>query len=136
MNKKCSVCNEEKLLSCFYKNKRTKSGYASQCKDCARVQSMKSRHKKYEHYRDCKKKRKNETVEKIRKYKSDRGCKYCSENFGPCLEFHHLEADEKEKNVSELCYKSWKNILKEINKCIVVCANCHRKIHHGLIEVE
>jgi len=44
-------------------------------------------------------------------------------------DFHHL--DPKEKDFSISCYsgKSLENLKKEVDKCILVCANCHRKIH-------
>lgn len=46
------------------------------------------------------------------------------------LEFHHLDPNEKEFNISIANVKSWENIKKELDKCILVCANCHREIHY------
>ena len=44
------------------------------------------------------------------------------------LEFDHLEACEKAFNIGEaLSYRNWPSILTEIEKCEVVCANCHRR---------
>ena len=45
------------------------------------------------------------------------------------LEFHHK--GEKEKEIAVLLKnKSREKILKEVNKCILLCANCHRELHH------
>ena len=47
-----------------------------------------------------------------------------------CFDFHHLE--DKEKELSKLIH-SWSSkyglIIQELKKCIVLCSNCHRKLH-------
>ena len=47
------------------------------------------------------------------------------------LQFHHLNPEEKDATVSSMIArnKSWKEIKKEVDKCILVCANCHHEIH-------
>jgi hypothetical protein len=46
------------------------------------------------------------------------------------LDFHHLKPEEKEFNFSSGGYtRSWDKMKKELDKCILVCANCHREIH-------
>ncbi len=47
------------------------------------------------------------------------------------LEFHHLDPSQKESKLDtrKLSNSTMENILKEIEKCILVCANCHREIH-------
>jgi len=56
-------------------------------------------------------------------------CSKCSENHISCLEFHHTDPSKKEYNVSVLKNRSHKKLLKEIKKCIVLCSNCHKKLH-------
>ena len=52
------------------------------------------------------------------------------------LEFHHLDPNEKDFGISKNGYtRSWEKVKIELDKCIMVCANCHREIHAGLIEV-
>jgi len=46
------------------------------------------------------------------------------------LEFHHLDDSKKNFGLSEKGYaRSWKKVEKELEKCILLCANCHREIH-------
>lgn len=46
------------------------------------------------------------------------------------LEFHHINPELKDINFYTTNY-SWERIINECKKCICVCANCHREIHHG-----
>jgi len=48
------------------------------------------------------------------------------------LEFHHLDPNEKDFGVGQYSTLSWDKIKKELDKCIMVCANCHREIHHEI----
>ncbi len=64
-------------------------------------------------------------------------CCICGYNkyFG-ALEFHHLDPSEKDFSISTSgTTRSWERIKSELNKCICVCANCHREIHAGLINI-
>lgn len=61
------------------------------------------------------------------------GCTQCSEKEPAVLDFHHL--GDKDVNVSTMLAMSRIRILAEIAKCIVLCANCHRKVHAGLIQL-
>lgn len=58
-------------------------------------------------------------------------CVDCGESDPIVLEFDHVRGD-KIGNVSDMvnsCY-SWRRILEEIAKCVVRCANCHRRATH------
>ena len=50
------------------------------------------------------------------------------------LEFHHLNPEEKDFSFGTNPNRSWQTTRQEIQKCILVCANCHREIHYGLID--
>jgi len=55
-------------------------------------------------------------------------CVDCGEKDIIVLEFDHINGN-KDFNISQMIKdKSWKNVLKEITKCEVRCANCHRKV--------
>lgn len=86
---------------------------------------------------DERKKRKSKSVIEWRKrvkislveYKGSK-CEKCEYN--KCirsLEFHHLDPNEKDFTISG---KSWsfERLKKEVDKCILVCSNCHNEIHY------
>lgn len=60
-------------------------------------------------------------------------CKICGYN--KCLsalEFHHLDSSKKEKTVSRFIQAGSKSkAYKEAEKCILICANCHRELHEN-----
>ncbi len=60
-----------------------------------------------------------------------RGCQNCGENHPAVLDFHHRDEDFKVMNISKMVQKAFslKRIMVEIDKCDVLCANCHRKYH-------
>jgi hypothetical protein len=63
------------------------------------------------------------------KYKGG-GCCRCGYNkYYGALEFHHRNPDEKECDWVKLRLKSWDSITKELDKCDLVCRNCHAEIH-------
>lgn len=63
-------------------------------------------------------------------YKGNK-CSICG--YDKCLdalEFHHINIAEKEFNISDRNIKlNWPSIKEELDKCILVCCNCHREIH-------
>jgi hypothetical protein len=84
------------------------------------------------------KKRKIKNKLLLEKYKIDTGC-YCRScgiyDHPVCMDFHHLNGEDKKDTVSSLSstgYK-WETVKNEIDKCIMICSSCHRKIHEGLI---
>jgi heterodisulfide reductase subunit B len=68
-------------------------------------------------------------------WKSTLKCSRCNEDDVACIDFHHVDPSVKEAGVVKMVSKSIKAIAKELEKCIVVCTNCHRKIHHYNLEV-
>lgn len=49
------------------------------------------------------------------------------------LEFHHIEPEHKDFNLSKWGHtRSWERVKAELDKCILVCANCHREIHYNM----
>jgi hypothetical protein len=66
------------------------------------------------------------------------GCKNpnCKWNgaYQPCqLDFHHYNPKTKITEIARMHSASYNKIIDEINKCIVVCRNCHSLIHSGLV---
>lgn len=46
------------------------------------------------------------------------------------LEFHHKDPNKKDFGLSTTINKSWNKLKPELDKCMLVCANCHREIHY------
>jgi hypothetical protein len=65
--------------------------------------------------------------------KAEFGCVLCGEDCVVCLEFHHLDGRLKDGEISAVRKDK---ILEEIDKCIIVCKNCHAMIHAGLIVID
>lgn len=59
------------------------------------------------------------------------GCRRCPEDNPACLEFHHLNENEKTMSIGSLAQFSplKDQLLNEINRCEIICRNCHRKEH-------
>lgn len=66
---------------------------------------------------------------KLLEYLSVRKCIDCGENDPIVLEFDHRNAKNKFKIIGKMLsgHYSWDSVLKEINKCDIRCANCHRR---------
>ena len=58
-------------------------------------------------------------------------CERCGIDDPRVLDFHHIDPSKKEGTLSSFVAKNWgeKHILNEIEKCNVLCANCHRILH-------
>lgn len=54
------------------------------------------------------------------------------------LEFHHINPDDKEfqLDLRHLSNMNFEKILKEADKCMLLCSNCHREIHHPELTLE
>lgn len=52
------------------------------------------------------------------------------------LDFHHCDPDKKDFNISSIPAQSWEKnktkIIKELDKCQILCSNCHRYIHYRI----
>jgi hypothetical protein len=127
----CCRCKNEKEEEEFtFKNKK-KNIRNKTCKFCFKE----IRKKWYEKY----KKRiiaknianKQRNIKWFNEYRKNLKCVKCDENHPACLEFHHIDPKKKEYSVSMLIYGTYsiKTILNEINKCEVLCSNCHNKEH-------
>ncbi len=58
-------------------------------------------------------------------------CEICG--YDQCIEaldFHHCNATKKDFSISSKGYtRSWKRVMEELDKCTIICANCHRELH-------
>ncbi|KKM04026.1 hypothetical protein LCGC14_1768470 [marine sediment metagenome] len=82
-------------------------------------------HKEIEIERTRKRRLKQKTW--LLKLKKKLSCKRCGFKNPHCLHFHHPKESVKKGDISSMVHKGYsiENILKEISKCEVLCANCH-----------
>ncbi len=129
----CSKCGQEKDIEEFPLRNQFTHRRQSYCKDCRSIMGANW----YERNKDYQKQnaRKHSTTyrqnlrEYVLNYLSTHPCISCGES-DPCvLEFHHTRG-KKEADVSSLIGRgsSLEALKIEIEKCDVLCANCHRKL--------
>ena len=72
----------------------------------------------------------------VRSIKESESCKICDEDRWEALVFHHI--GEKKAAVSRLVNQEYglERIAEEIEKCIILCSNCHRVHHNNPIDLE
>ena len=49
------------------------------------------------------------------------------------LQFHHIHQEEKEDKLCVLYHSSWDVVVEELRKCALLCANCHLRLHAGVV---
>lgn len=130
--KKCPKCNIEKPLNLFYVRTGKRAGKPSAyCKECLAIYS-------HQHYRDNKGNGKHSAHKKyilkckehVRAIKESTPCKDCGKNYPYyIMQFDHLR--DKRMSISQLFTKAGlPKIKEEIEKCEIVCANCHAERTH------
>lgn len=113
--KACLGCREvkDKTTENFYCGKR----FSSYCKLCTN-------------------KRRTKTKEKCVEYKGGK-CILCS--YSKCLaslDFHHLDSSKKDFGIGTFLTRSFENLKEELDKCVLLCANCHREVHAGFTVIQ
>jgi hypothetical protein len=89
--------------------------------------------KQMEHWRGYQQGRIAERTAYVNEYKVAHGCQVCGYNANPvAMDFHHT--GEKVKIVAVLKHGTMEKLMAEISKCEVLCANCHRILHHPVID--
>lgn len=87
--------------------------------------------KNKEYYISKSAERKKKWYEEWAEFKSGLRCEHCGEDHPATFDFHHVKKDPDNVKVHKLIRNgAYKKILEEIKKCIVLCANCHRKHHY------
>jgi hypothetical protein len=61
-------------------------------------------------------------------------CATCGSAYPPAaMDFHHPDANKKEFAISvDGIYRSWEKVQKELESCVMLCANCHTEVHAGV----
>lgn len=122
--KKCLKCKKEFDRSLFYKCSSRKDGLQDVCKSCNNSRCREN----YKNNPDYFKQKVNSRANKIKEYLfslKSKPCADCGKTFHPCaMDFDHIYG--KEKAVSIIKSRSIDRIIREVAKCELVCANCHR----------
>lgn len=86
---------------------------------------------------DAVQRRREKTKQLAIEYKGGK-CQCCGyDKYQGALEFHHLDSNEKDFGIAEKGYtRSFEKVKKELDKCVLVCSNCHKEIHAGLINLD
>ena len=67
----------------------------------------------------------------VANFLDDKSCVKCGESANECLDFHHTDETTKVDTIANMKkHSGLKTIQEEIKKCIILCANCHRKEHY------
>lgn len=114
MNKYCNRCQQTKPENEFYECSK-KNIY---CKTCCKYLTVK---------------RQREYKLKCLEYLGN-VCSKCGYNkYAEALDFHHIDPANKKFSIAQFRKKDWKRnkdiIIAELNKCVILCANCHRELH-------
>ncbi len=124
----CCKCKLEKALSDFNKNNSRPDGLQVICRACSNKRSAAHYANNKSDYRDSKKKSIDTLREFILSYLKINTCIDCPESDPVCLDFDHVSG-VKTRNIAVLIHAgvSLQNLKLEMEKCVVRCANCHRR---------
>ena len=131
MKKRCCKCKILKDTSLFSFSSKAKGTLVSFCKECKRDYNILHYKANKDEYVDRNKKRRDEKRAYIEEVKKKSSCVSCGIKDYRVLDFHHISPTEKKWNVSAISkIPSMTRLKQEIDKCDILCANCHRIYHH------
>jgi hypothetical protein len=129
-SRRCGRCGGSKPLDEFAWRRKAKGQRDNLCRPCRseyhREHYEANRARYVAQARERKRALARERTEYLIEYFASHPCMDCGELDPVVLEFDHLR--DKLFDIGQaLPYRSWQSILDEIEKCVVVCANCHRR---------
>lgn len=126
--KKCGICLITKSKNQF--NKRNDSlGIKYLCRKCELVKSVKYNKEHRKRLNILNRKRKENIKKWVNRYLKNKPCLDCKIKYHPyCMDFDHVDGRNKTRTIATLVGDGYSKsrILKEISKCDLICANCHR----------
>jgi hypothetical protein len=142
MKKHCTLCREDLPIEEFNKKKGSKDGLQNVCRECNKKRSRQYYAENRDKHLKVIYKNKKKYMDRAKVFvlgvKSS-GCASCEETEICCLDLHHFDPKKKDfliSKVSQGGITSLDRIKKELAKCVVLCSNCHRKVHAGLLKVD
>lgn len=131
MKKTCITCGKTKPEKEFDLKSKESSKRRSKCKSCQLEYQRQHYKKNKDVYKQNSKKQreKNKAInyENLMVYLKDHPCVDCGENDPVVLTFDHVKGEKKDHVGRMLSTRCWKQVEKEIAKCVVRCANCHMR---------
>ena len=129
--KKCSCCKETKELKNFSFKNKLKNTYQAKCKVCVNLQNRELYLSDPQPYMDRARERREKLRQYVRELKESLACKDCGKYYPfYVMDFDHI-SDDKSGNINRIASRgSWKKLREEIDKCELVCSNCHRQRTH------
>lgn len=126
--KVCSKCKLDKQLDEFNKNSSKSDGLQTICRVCSNERSAKHYASNKQDYQKSRTKSRLTLREYVLEYLSQHPCIDCNESDPVCLDFDHVSGD-KIRNISDMIHAgvSVQTLKTEMEKCVIRCANCHRK---------
>ena len=134
--RRCIKCGDEKFLQYFPKSKQTIDGIYPYCKTCVSQNSRDWYKRKKEdlEFMEIRREKLRNSAQanklKAIEYKGGE-CLDCGGAYPACVyDFHHEDKTTKERNPSAfLGRRLFENAISELDKCVLLCANCHRIRH-------
>lgn len=131
----CPRCETEKPFTEFRVDKARTDGYTSACKACLSESYKKAYQEKYKPTVNKRAKRvRQEHRRMIAGLMEGKCCVRCGYDDPRAFEYHHRDPSQKSFTISSGHMRSNKAILEEIEKCDLLCANCHRIEHYTEME--
>ena len=128
--KKCTGCRRRKPLTEFAKNSSRKDGLQIYCRAC-HSKRIKAHYVKNTAYYCAKAKRASEELKAFVDSLKRGPCSDCGKRFNPWqMDFDHRDRETKVSHISRLWRFGRSKLLAELEKCDLVCANCHRDRTH------
>lgn len=124
-SKTCNACGVLKHVSDFHPNKTCTLGVVKTCRTCssARVANW------YSKNRDRRQSLANSRNQRMKQLAVDRfgnKCADCMQEYPNYVyQFHHIDPNVKEGNPSAFMTGTLAKMWKELDKCVMLCANCH-----------
>jgi hypothetical protein len=127
----CSPWGSHNTRKIYLTDEEKKAHTTATCKYCNK-QYIRAHGRYKERCNTCRGKKFRQRLKKELVEKMGGKCFICS--YDKCIEaldFHHLDPNKKEMPISTTSSRYL--LLKEVEKCMLVCCRCHREIHAGLI---
>lgn len=139
---KCRGCEQDLPISEFYKEGKTSAGkqkFSARCCKCYDIHASQTYTSSKQHAE--KKQLARDIINNAKTQCEVCGYNRCSE----ALDFHHINPADKLFEIADANTQFWKrskngitleDLEAEIKKCVVLCSNCHREHHAGVLNLD